>query len=268
MRRDVMRLRASLVLLTTLISSAQERPIGKGVNFYSREKEAALGAQLAAELRQKTTPIDRAAVRDYVERIGAKLTAQLLDTGITYSFSSITNNISNTTHEPYALPGGYIFVPAILFLTAENEAEFAGMLAHAITHVAERHYTRQASRQQVILLGAAGANAQAIPLGLLPFHRQFEIEADKLAVEVMSGAGYDPEALAGYIGRVQRELLTVQQVRSPLPARASRIAAIREAIEKLPSRTYTSDDSFQAIREEVRKEEHSRADPQIGRAHV
>jgi len=252
MRRETMPLLA--ILLTALVSNAQ-------VNFYSKEKEAALGAQLAAEFRKGTTSIDRVSVRDYLERIGGKLASQIPDTVITYSFSAIRENRSNNTHEPNALPGGYIFVPAILFLTAENEAEFAGMLAHAIAHVAARHGTRQATRGQTANLASVplvftsvdGANS-AIPLGLLTFQRQYELEADKLAVEMMSRAGYDPNALAAYIDRVQPEpATTIPQVRSPLPSKALRIAAIQQTIEKLPSRTYTTDDSFQPIREEVRQ---------------
>ncbi len=76
-----MRLRLSVVLLGTLAVSAQERQVGQGVNFYSREKEAALGAQLAREVRQRTTPLDSVEVRGFVEQIGRKLAAQLSDAG-------------------------------------------------------------------------------------------------------------------------------------------------------------------------------------------
>src|SRR6185503_5991346 len=61
-----MRLRVPVVLLATLAVSAQERHEGQGVNFYSRQKEAALGAQLAQEVRQRTTPLESAVVRDFV----------------------------------------------------------------------------------------------------------------------------------------------------------------------------------------------------------
>jgi predicted Zn-dependent protease len=56
----------------------------------------------------------------------------------------------STIHEPATLPGGYVFVPAGLFLAAQDEAEFAGMLAHAMGHIALRHGTRQATRGVLI----------------------------------------------------------------------------------------------------------------------
>jgi predicted Zn-dependent protease len=121
-----MRLRLSVVLLATLAVSAQERQVGQGLNFYSREKEAALGAQLAQEVRQRTTPLDSVVVRDFVEQIGRKLAAHLPDAGISYTFTAVADDMSGPTHEPLSVPGGYIFVPASLILTSQNEAECAG----------------------------------------------------------------------------------------------------------------------------------------------
>ena len=81
---------------------------GKGVNFYNKEKEAALGAQLAQEVGQRTTPLDSIVVRDFVEQIGRKLAAQLPDAGISYTFTAVADDMSGPTHEPLSVPGGYI----------------------------------------------------------------------------------------------------------------------------------------------------------------
>src|SRR5258707_6777372 len=151
-----MALRASLLLLFALTLSAQERQVGQGVSFYSVEKEAAIGASLARDVRQNTTAIERPVVLEYVQRIGGKLAAQLTSP-LSYTFSVIADDRGGPTHEPLSLPGGYIFVSSRLILTARNEAEFAGMLAHAMAHVAERHATRQSTRGQV-------ANGASIPL--------------------------------------------------------------------------------------------------------
>src|SRR5712664_238770 len=156
-----MALRPSLLFLGALTLGAltlgaQERQVGQGVNFYSVEKEAAIGASLARDVRQNTTAIDSPAVRDYVQRIGGQLSAQL-SSPPSYTVSVIADDRGGPSHEPLSLPGGYIFVPAKLILTARNDAEFAGMLAHAMAHVAERHGTRQATQGQV-------ANNASIPL--------------------------------------------------------------------------------------------------------
>src|SRR5262249_11615464 len=120
--------RMCVMLLAALAVSAQERQVGQGVNFYSRDKEASLGAQLAQEVRQRTTPLHTTTVRDFVERTGHRLNAISPDVTLTYTFSLIADEIGGHTHEPLSFPGGYIFVSASLILAAQNEAEFAGML--------------------------------------------------------------------------------------------------------------------------------------------
>src|SRR5258708_2973247 len=143
-----MALRVSLVFLVAVGLAAQQP--------YSAEKEAAIGASLARDVRRSTTTVESAAVLEHVQRIGGKLAVQFTSP-LSYTFSVIVDDRGGPTHEPLSLLGGYIFVPAKLILTAKNDAEFAGMLAHAIAHVAERHGTRQATRRPV-------ANTASIPL--------------------------------------------------------------------------------------------------------
>ena len=261
-----MRLLVSVVFFTATAVSAQERTVGQGVNLYSIEKEAALGAQLAQEVRQKTTPIDSAAVREYVEKVGRRLAAQLPDASFSYTFSVNVDDADRQTYEPRSLPGGYIFVPAGLILAAQDDAEFAGMLAHAMAHIAEHHGTRQASRSEVaryvdlplVFMGgrtgtSAAGNAGAVPLSFLAFQRGFEKEADLLAVKTMAAAGYDPGALVRYTDRTQTEDTTISRVFSGLPPRDTRIAAMKQAIQQLEPRTYTSTNEISAIQIEVQR---------------
>src|SRR4051794_1993768 len=100
------------------------------------EREAALGAHLAKEIGDRTKPLDSEAALHFVERLGARLAAQFPGLPWAVKFGVVTGEQTSRTHEPVALPGGYVFVPAELLPAAESEAEFAGMLAHAIAHVA------------------------------------------------------------------------------------------------------------------------------------
>lgn len=250
--------RPSALLLACLVLSAQQQPLGQGVNFYSYEKEAALGATLTQETRQRTIPLDSSTVHDYVDRLGRQLATQLPDTHFTYTFAVITDAVGGRTHEPISLPGGYIFVPTNLILAAQNEAEFAGMLAHAIVHVAARHGTRTATRGQLanqasIPLIFMGGSDSSIPIGFLSFQRANELEADRRAVGMLAGAGYDPNALIRYITRVQPPNTPAQELHSALPAVDKRLAAMEEAIQKLAARSYASHEEFQTIQEEVRR---------------
>jgi predicted Zn-dependent protease len=250
-----MRLRSLIPVLAALSLTAQQRDLGQGVNFYSKEKEAALGKGLADDVRRQTTKLDNPEVQAYVERIAGRLAAHLPDTSLTFTFTVVTDDRGGPTHEPYALPGGYIFVSSSLILGAQDEAEFAGMLAHAMIHVAARHSTREATRRQLanqatiplIYMGGwqtGNASQILIPVGFLKFQRANELEADTLAVPTMAAAGYDPAAFLRYISRVQPESTGQAKVFSPMPTRDERIAAIQAAIGKL--------DDFKRIQDAVR----------------
>ena len=222
------------------------------------EKEAALGRQLAAEFRQRTTTIASRSVQDYVENLGRELASQPASP-FSFTFSVIAEDPCPTIHEPYALPGGYVFVPAALFSAAQDEAEFAGMLAHAMAHVVERHATRQATRGELIgSTGIAGvfvgcASAVPVPVGFLKVQRSSELQADRLAVQTMAHAGFDPNALARYTERGQPPVSTTPAVLSPLPPRDERIASILSEIAELPPADYAAltTGAFEAAREEV-----------------
>jgi predicted Zn-dependent protease len=261
-----MHLPLPLLMIAPLLVSAQEQPAGqgRGVNFYSKEKEAALGAALAKEVRRETKEIANAAVREYVERLGRQLVAQLPEATFTYTFEVTSDDASGSDlKEPLALPGGYIFVPSGLLLAAASEAEFAGMLAHAIAHVAERHGTRTATRAQLVNVssvplifmgGWVSTAAEAtLPLAFLQFARLFELQADRVGARLMAGAGHDPSALVSYIERRQVDRTGEARVWSALPVKQRRIDTLRKVLDELPERQYSSGDEFQRIQEEVRK---------------
>jgi len=271
---------ALLIILAALTGSAQDRQTGQGVNFYSLEKESALGANLAAEILRRETPIDIVAVRDLVNSIGSRLSAQIPAAPFPYTFTVIAADLNNSTHEPLALPGGHIFVSAELILAAQDEAELAGMLAHAMVHISERHYTRLATRTEladqsaiplVFMGGWAGyaarqAGGVLVPQAMLKFHRDLETQADVLAITITSGAGFDPLALVRYIGRVQAaEPGTVSTVFAVLPPPEERASRMRVAIQALPQQNYTipNADEFGRIQAEVRSEAAAEGRPPI-----
>ncbi len=264
-----MRTLACLVFLACSAPTAQQtpdRPAGTGVNFYSKDKEAAMGAQLAAEVRRNAKVVDSPAVAGYLARTGGRLAAQMPDIGFALQFTVVAN-AKSVTNEPMVLPGGYIFVSTDLFGAARDEAEFAGMMAHAVAHVAGRDATRQASRGSLTNLatiplvftgGWAGFIQQQsagtlIPISLFQFQRASESAADFRAVGMMAAAGWDPETLARYIEREQAPPnAPTDTVFSPLPDRNVRVVAIRKAIGNLPAREYSTSAEFTAIQAEVR----------------
>ena len=244
-----------VAILCAAAVHGQQRQAGQGVNFYSKEKEIALGQKLSAEFRRHTTPLDNVAASDYVRRVGANLAAQLPG-GWTYQFELIQDDMGGSTREPTAFPGGYLFVSQHLIGAAQNEAEFAGMLAHAMAHVAARHGTRQMTKVDLLQIGAnsmpnGSTGNLPVPLGMLAFQRASEREADYLAVQAMAAAGYDPEGLASCVGREQAPAKNPEF--EPLPQSGERVAAINKEIGGLPQRTYQAGDEFARVRASILK---------------
>jgi predicted Zn-dependent protease len=230
------------------------------------EKEAALGRHLAAEMRSRSTALESPRVREFVERTGGPLASQMPG-GISFTLGVIAEDPCQASHEPPAFPGGYVFVPAALFLEARDEAEFGAVLAHAMAHIAAHHGMRQAAQRAVvnyagiplIFMGAEGgfcdSGAAAVPQSFLTSLAGFEREADFLAVQTLSRAGFDPGGLARYVERVQ----------PPGASRDARVAAISEEIARLPQSGSTASrpDNFAAIQREVRSlvQQHQSPEP-------
>ena len=124
------------------------RNVGKGVNFYSLEKEIALGKQLASEVERQAKIINDPVIAEYVNRVGQNLVRNS-DAKVPFTIKVIDSEEVNA----FALPGGFFFVNSGLILKADNEAELAGVMAHEIAHVAARHGTRQATRGEIAQFG-------------------------------------------------------------------------------------------------------------------
>ena len=185
------------------------RDVGKGVNFYSLQKEMALGKQLAHEVEQQSKIINDPVISEYVNRLGQNLVRNS-DAKVPFTIKVIDSEEVNA----FALPGGFFFVNSGLILKADNEAELAGVMAHEIAHVAARHGTRQATRGEIAQLGMIPADLHGrrwagygiyqaasilVPIGFLKFSRQFESEADMLGLEYMYKTGYDPTAFVDFL---------------------------------------------------------------------
>jgi len=222
------------------------RDVGKGINFYSLEKEMALGHQLATEVRRQAKMLDDPIVAEFVNRLGQNLVRNS-DAKVPFTFEIIEADKLNA----FALPGGFIFVNTGLIEAAETEAELAGAMAHEIAHVAARHATRQATRGQLleygslplVLLGGWGGVAArqaatvAIPMGFLSFSRGFETEADLLGLQYMYKAGYDPTASIDLFERMltleKRRPGTIPKMFSTHPMTDDRIARTQKNIAEL-----------------------------------
>src|SRR2546426_1285346 len=222
------------------------RDVGKGVNFYSLEKEIALGKQLAQEVERQAKIIDDPVIAEYVNRVGENLVRNS-DAMVPFTIKVIDAEEINA----FALPGGFFFVNTGVMINADTEAEMAGVMAHEIAHVAARHGTRQATRGQIInyasipLIFMGGWTGYAIrqgaglaiPLGFLTFSRGFETEADYLGLQYMYKSGYDPTAFVDFFEKIQskekKKPGTMSKIFSSHPMTDDRIKTAQKNIAEI-----------------------------------
>ncbi len=193
------------------VSRIGERGIGRGVNFYSLEKEQALGRQLARELEDRSRLINDTVITEYINRVGQSIVRNS-DARVPFTIKVVDDEEINA----FALPGGFFYVDSGLIMAADSEAELAGVMAHEIAHVAARHATRNATRAQIWNLasiplifvgGPAGYAVRQVaglagPMGFLKFSRDAEREADLLGLEYEYAAGYDPQAFVQFFEKL------------------------------------------------------------------
>jgi predicted Zn-dependent protease len=221
------------------------RDVSKGVNFYSIEKEIAIGKQMAQEVERQAKIVDDPIIAEYVNRIGQNLVRNS-DAKVPFTIKVIDAEEINA----FALPGGFFFVNTGILLNADNEAEMAGVMAHEIAHVAARHGTRQATRGDIVNYGSIPliflggwtgyairqGMGLAIPMGFLSFSRGFESEADMLGLEYMYKSGYDPTCFVDFFEKVQSQEKkkpgTMSKVFSSHPPTDDRIKRSQEIIQK------------------------------------
>src|SRR5256885_1499538 len=222
------------------------RDVGKGVNFYSLEKEIALGKQLAQEVERQAKIIDDPVIAEYTNRVGQNLVRNS-DAKVPFTIKVIDAEEINA----FALPGGFFFVNTGVLLNADSEAELAGVMAHEIAHVAARHGTRQATRGQLInyasipLIFMGGWTGYAIrqgaglaiPLGFLTFSRGFESEADYLGLQYLYKSGYDPTAFVDFFEKIQskekKKPGTMAKIFSSHPMTDDRIKSSQKTIQDI-----------------------------------
>jgi Zn-dependent protease with chaperone function len=226
-----------------------QRNVGSGLDFYSLDREVALGRQLAQQVEMSARVVTDPVVTEYVNRIGQNLVRNS-DARVPFVIKVLDTEEVNA----FALPGGFFYVNSGLILAADNEAELAGVMAHEIAHVAARHATKNMTRAQIwnmasvplIFIGGPVAYAisevagLAVPLGFLKFSRDAEREADLLGLEYDYATGYDPQAFVEFFEKLNVEKKKQSMVAKAFathPMNVERIQAAQDEIRKyLPDR--------------------------------
>lgn len=240
---------------------------------FSPQQERALGNSIMSEVRAYKDYYEDPEVVDYLNNIGGRLVSNSTDRGRAFEFFLMRDNTLNA----FALPGAFVGVHTGLILAAENESELASVLAHEIGHVTQRHIARQIAGQErsawatlaalAVAILAARSSAQAAQAAIvgaqaasiqsqLDYTREYEREADRTGVELLSKTGFDPRGAVSFFERLQRNNrvydTNAPQYLQTHPLTSDRIADIQNRVEQLPAKPMPDSLEFKLVRAKLR----------------
>ena len=223
----------------------------------SKNDEARLGRAIMAQIRNSGQVVEDPLVTEYVNEIGHRIAAQANSDGI-YDFSFFV--IEDPVVNAFALPGGFIGIHTGLLEATRNEDELAGVLAHEVSHVTQRHIARSihsGQRQSImsmaimlgaILAAAAGAGGDAVQGAIavaqgtaaqqqINFTRSNEYEADRVGIAALAAAGFDPQGMASFFEVISGSN-TPMEYRTPEFLRTHPVSSARIAESRSRARDY------------------------------
>jgi predicted Zn-dependent protease len=223
----------------------------------SKNDEAQLGRAIMRQIRASGELVEDPQVTEYINEIGHRLAAQANAEGNhEFTFFVVDSPVINA----FALPGGYIGVHTGLLEATRSEDELAGVLAHEVAHVTQRHIARRihsGQRQSIlstaimlgaILAGAAGAGSDAIQGAIavaqgtaaqqqINFTRANEYEADRVGISSLAAAGFDPQGMGSFFEVISRGT-TPHEYRLPEFLRTHPVSSARIAEARGRARDY------------------------------
>ena len=210
-----------IFLPTQNMGQTEVPDIGSGIGLLDQQKEKLIGEKVYREVHRQMPTIQDAWLEDQFLQIFSGILSQ---TQLGQPIGLVI--IKDPQINAFAVPGGLFALNTGLITSAKNLDEIAGVMAHEIAHVAQRHYSRsqEAFKGQGLLalagiiVGAAIASqadsdvGSAVMLGTqaalmdkqLSYSRNQEREADRIGMQFMYAAGYNPQSMADYFETMHR----------------------------------------------------------------
>jgi hypothetical protein len=258
-----------------------KRNINKGIwsggilGAKGTEAEVREGRMLAAEVDKEAKFIDDPIITEYVNRVGQNIVLHS-DAKIPFTIKVIDSDEVNA----FALPGGFFYVNKGLILAADNEAELAGVMSHEIAHVCARHAMENEAKMRALdygllagmILGGGiignvlyNGGGMIEAMAFLKFSRGAEEEADRLGMQYMWAAGYDPNAMATMFEKLEaknkKKPGTISKLFATHPAPPERRAAAIALAARFPERDeyVISSSEFQRVKNRLLRLSNARA---------
>ncbi len=255
--------------------------------FVSVQHERELGRAFIHQLRQQKLIMDDPIVTDYLQQLGDRLTRHTDKSPQSFTFMMIDRSEINA----FAGPDGYIGVNKGLFLNTQTESELASVLAHEIAHSTQQHLLRAWESARHMNLSQVAIMLAAIALGAtaggdagfatasigqaalyqqrINFTRANEKEADRIGIDLMAKAGFEPSAMPAFFHRINRAN-RIYESRLPEfllthPVTNQRIAEALDRAGDYPYRQTRDELRYDLMRERLKW--HNLTDPQQALAH-
>ena len=240
------------------------------------DDEYQIGRMIVRGLRDQDAILDDPEVSEYIRSIGSRLSSQANDGSQRFNFFVVRDNTINA----FALPGGFIGVNSGLLLDTENESELAGVIAHEVAHVTQRHIARSLAAQSrtslvstaamlaAILVGAAaGGGGDAAMAGVaaaqslaiqqqISFTRANETEADRVGLGILARSGFDPQGMPTFFETMSRHAggseINIPEMLRTHPVTSTRIAETKERAAQLNVKPEPDSVSYAITRERLR----------------
>ncbi|SMC17035.1 Putative Zn-dependent protease, contains TPR repeats [Andreprevotia lacus DSM 23236] len=240
----------------------------------SPAQEREIGESAMKQLRRSGEMLDDPELQAYLNRIGNRL-VDASGSGISFTFFPVNNREVNA----FSIPGGYIGINTGLLVTAQHESELASVLGHEIAHVTQHHIARLidgtrftpwmvlAAIGVALLASRSGNTGNAVSAAItgsqalamqkqLDFTYAFEQEADRIGMETLTAAGFDPSAMPAFFERLQKAN-RIYEVNAPEflrthPVTYKRIADAQARLKDAPYRQVADSADFLFMRERAR----------------
>lgn len=273
------------ILLIPALAVAHELPDLGDVSQTSitPHQERQLGLRIMRQIRADPSYMDDAEIASYLSNLGHKLIVNSSEAspGQAFEFFAVENPLINA----FALPGGFMGFNSGLIIAAQSESELAAVMAHEIAHVTQKHLARMIAAQKydmikhlaalAVAIVAARSNPQASQAILvasqasmiqskLDFTRNHEKEADRIGLNILLDAGFDPQGMTTFFERLQKagrfhENGAPSYLRTH-PITYERIADIQNRISEMPYRQVPDSLDFLLVRAKLRAMQGRSAD--------
>lgn len=235
------------------------------------EKEQAIGEVMMMQIRGSSPVISDPVLDEYLTTLGRKLVANASDVRFPFSFFWINNPEINA----FAFYGGHVGVHTGLMAQSDNESQFASVLGHEIAHVTQRHLARRIQQQQdnsamtiagmvagilaTIVAPDAGiailsASQTQAAFSQLTHSRSAEQEADRIGMQTLNNAGFDPYASSEFLTKLAAQIRYKYKppaflLTHPLPE--SRVSDVRLRAQQFEKRQYPQSLEFNLAKSRV-----------------